>query len=75
MSGAPPFADREGMKVLWAHLQDEPPDPCANRPDVPAEVGPAIRRALEKDPAKRPSSPTAFARMLQAAAGLLTPRT
>lgn len=75
MSGAPPFADREGMKALWAHLQDEPPDPCADRPDLPAEVGPAIRRALEKDPGKRPASATAFARMLQAAAGLLVPRT
>ena len=25
--GRPPFADRQGMRVLWAHLQDEPPDP------------------------------------------------
>src|SRR5665809_157733 len=45
MSGAPPFADRKGMRVLWAHLQDEPPDPCANRPDAPRELSAAIRHA------------------------------
>lgn len=71
MSGTPPFADREGVRVLAAQLQDEPPDPCADRPDVPAGVGPAILLALEKDPAERPSSPTAYARLIQAAAGLL----
>ena len=26
LSGSPPFSDRQGMRVLWAHLQDEPPD-------------------------------------------------
>jgi serine/threonine-protein kinase len=75
LSGKPPFADRQGMKVLWAHLQDEPPDPCANRPDVPADVGAAVLRALEKDAARRPPSATAYARVLQAAAGLLLPPT
>ena len=27
VAGQPPFADQQGMRVLWAHLQDEPPDP------------------------------------------------
>ena len=27
LTGAPPFADRQGMRVLWAQLQDDPPDP------------------------------------------------
>ena len=31
--GEPPFADRQGMRVLWAHLQDEPPDPSERRTD------------------------------------------
>ncbi len=35
--GRPPFADREGMRVLWAHLQDEPPDLSAERADVSPE--------------------------------------
>jgi serine/threonine-protein kinase len=75
LSGAPPFADREGMRVLSAHLLEEPSDPCADRPDLPADVGPAVLRALAKDPASRPSSPTAYARLVQAAAGLLAPPT
>ncbi len=28
LTGQPPFADKTGMGVLWAHLQEEPPNPC-----------------------------------------------
>jgi serine/threonine protein kinase len=66
--GAPPFADRQGMRVLWAHLQDRPQNPCEKRPDLPAAAGDAIMRALEKDPAARPQSAGEFARMLEEAA-------
>ena len=59
------------MAVAWAHLQDaKPPDPCAKRPDAPKELSWAITRALEKDAEKRPSTATAYATMIQAAAGL-----
>src|SRR5207244_9794946 len=68
--GEPPFADRQGMRILWAHLQDEPPDPCASRTDMPKDLGWAITRALEKDPARRPPSATAYARIIQVAAGV-----
>jgi serine/threonine-protein kinase len=68
--GAPPFADRQGMRVLWAHLQDQPPNPCAKRTDLPAEVAETVLRALAKDPAERPPTATAYAEMVQAAAGL-----
>ena len=70
LAGSPPFADREGMRVLWAHLQDEPADPCLGRADLPDGVGWALVRALEKDADRRPETPTAYARMLQAAAGV-----
>ena len=70
VAGKPPFADRQGMRVLWAHLQDAPPDPCADRSDLPAELGPVILSALEKDPAARPQSASAYAEALAAAAGL-----
>jgi serine/threonine protein kinase len=70
LSGKPPFADRQGMRVLWAHLQDEPPDPCAERSDVPAELGPTILRALAKAPEERPQSASEFAQSVRAAAGL-----
>jgi serine/threonine-protein kinase len=76
LSGSPPFADRQGMRVLWAHLQDEPPNPCAERGGVPAELGQTVLMALEKDPGKRPPTATAYARMVQIASGVqLGPQT
>jgi serine/threonine protein kinase len=70
LAGRPPFSDREGMRVLWAHLQDDPPDLLAERPDLPATVAEVIRRALAKQPADRPESSLAFARELSGAAGV-----
>jgi serine/threonine protein kinase len=71
LAGRPPYGDRQGtMKILWAHLRDEPPNPCAERPEMPKELSWAVLRALEKDPADRPPSGTAYARMVQAAAGV-----
>jgi serine/threonine protein kinase len=70
LSGQAPFADREGMQILWAHLQEDPPDPAADREDVPNDVGWAILRALEKEPGQRPPTATAYARMVQVAAGM-----
>jgi serine/threonine-protein kinase len=66
--GKPPFADRQGMRVLWAHLQDDPPDPSTQSPDVSPAVGKVILRALEKDPAARPQSACDFAGEMEEAA-------
>jgi serine/threonine-protein kinase len=68
LRGKPPFADRPGMRVLWAHLQEEPPDP--GRADVSRELSAAVKSALRKDPAHRPPSSAAYARSLSLAAGL-----
>jgi serine/threonine protein kinase len=70
LSGTPPFADRKGMRILWAQLQDEPPDPCAELPDAPPGLGAAVLRALAKSPAERPQSAGEYARLLYEAAGL-----
>jgi serine/threonine protein kinase len=70
LCGSPPFSDRKGVAVLWAHIRDEPPDPCVGRADTPKDVTWVISRSLEKDPAKRPPGPMAFSRMLQVAAGV-----
>ena len=66
LTGRPPFADRQGMRVLWAHLQDEPPDPNG----VTAELGQAVKSALQKQPADRPRGGVEYARRLSTAAGL-----
>jgi len=73
LSGTPPFADRKGMRVLWAQLQDEPPDPTAGLEGVAPALGPAILKALEKDIAARPQSAGEYARLLYEAAGLAPP--
>ncbi len=70
LRGSPPFADRQGMRILWAHLQDDPPDLRATRNDVTEDVAWALSRALEKEPENRPPTATAYARMIQIAAGM-----
>jgi serine/threonine protein kinase len=73
LNGRTPFADRKGMRVLWAQLQDEPSDPCAELHGMPPELGPTILKALAKDPAERPQSAGEYARLLHVAAGLAPP--
>ena len=69
LAGQPPFAHKQGMRILWAHLQEDPPDPLAERDDVPADVGWALTRALQKEPEDRPPTATAYAGMVRIAAG------
>lgn len=68
--GQPPFAHMQGMRVLWAQLQDAPPDPRDARRELTPEFVGALLHALEKDPAMRPASAGEYARSLRAAAGL-----
>ena len=68
LCGKPPFAEAQGMRILWAHLQDPPPDPRSARPDLSPELATALLMALEKEAEKRPSSAGEYARMLLAAA-------
>jgi serine/threonine protein kinase len=67
--GRPPFADVQGMRILWAHLQDMPPDPGQLRPDLPPAFSRTLMLALEKDAARRPQSAGEYARLLSEAAG------
>jgi serine/threonine protein kinase len=68
IAGAPPFAGRGILQTGMAHLEEEPGDPGAGRPDLPPAVSWTVRQALAKDPGRRPPSATAFARMLRLAA-------
>ena len=67
MCGRPPFAEVQGMRILWAHLQDPPPDPRTARPEMSDEFVRTLLSALEKDSAKRPQTAGEYARMLAAA--------
>ena len=68
MCGQPPFAEVQGMRILWAHLQDAPPDPRTRRPDMSDDFVRVLLSALEKDSANRPQTAGEYARMLAAAA-------
>jgi serine/threonine-protein kinase len=68
VAGAPPFAGKSAFEVTVAHLDEEPPDPCASRPELPASLSAAVLEALAKDPEARPRSARAFALSLWLAA-------
>jgi serine/threonine-protein kinase len=70
LCGQPPFADVQGMRVLWAHLQDPPRDPSELRSDLTPEVKQALLTAMEKDADKRPASAGEYVRLLANAAGV-----
>jgi serine/threonine-protein kinase len=65
LAGRPPFAGGSFVEATLAILEDEPPDPGAERDDVPGEVALTVLRALAKRPADRPTTATAFAVMLR----------
>jgi serine/threonine-protein kinase len=69
MCGRPPFAEVQGMRILWAHLQDPPPDPRSVRADIPERFSQTLLVALNKDAAARPQTAGEYARMLADAAG------
>jgi serine/threonine protein kinase len=69
LAGKAPFAEKSVFQVGIAHLEEEPPDPTAGRDDAPEGLSWAVLRALEKDPANRPPTSTAYAQMISLSAG------
>jgi serine/threonine-protein kinase len=70
VTGEPPFTGANQMAVFMGHLDEEPPDPCWQRPELPAAFGAAVVTALAKDPAARPDGGGVYAAALAAAAGI-----
>jgi serine/threonine-protein kinase len=70
LAGRPPFAGRHGMDILEAHVRETPGDPFSERTDGNSELGWTVLSALAKDPAERPPTTSAYARMVQVAAGV-----
>ena len=60
LTGTPPFGGRPRMRVLFAHLQEAPPDISEARSDINAATAKAINRALEKEPEDRPASAAGY---------------
>jgi serine/threonine-protein kinase len=70
LTGTPPFGGRPSMRVLFAHLQEAPPDLSEQRRDIQPAVARAISRALEKEPEDRPSSAAEYVTGIARAAGI-----
>ena len=51
--GQPPFHGDADLAVVFAHLEEEPPRPSAERPDLPVALDAVIGRALAKEPEQR----------------------
>ena len=66
-TGKTPFADKGLFEVGLAHLEEPPPDPSAERPELSPAFAAALLSALEKDPAQRPASAGAYAELLRRA--------
>jgi serine/threonine protein kinase len=64
LAGEPPFAGRGAAEIGFAHLTEPAPDPRLRRAELPEGAAQAVLAALEKDPAERPTTATALARML-----------
>jgi serine/threonine-protein kinase len=70
LTGTPPFGGRPSMRVLFAHLQEAPPDLAAQRRDISPQVARAVARALEKEPEDRPASAMDYVSGVARAAGI-----
>lgn len=66
LTGCAPFADKTGMGVLWAHIQEAPPDPRDRRPDLPEDLVAAVLSGLAKEPGNRPPTTVAYAALIAA---------
>jgi serine/threonine protein kinase len=67
-TGKPPFAGRTLLEVAVAHMDEEPPGPRAHRPELPSDLAWSLLQALAKDPARRPPTALAYARLLKVGA-------
>ena len=69
LTGTAPFDRESDLEKMLAHLRDPPPSLLDARPDLPAALDEALRRALAKDRRDRPESAGAFAREVLDAIG------
>ena len=65
LTGNVPFEDKALTMLLLKILNDTPPHPCDVNPNVPKNLGDAVLKSMEKDPAKRFKDAASFRRVLQ----------
>src|SRR6266571_4518578 len=53
LTGQYPFPKTTDPAMMWAHLQEPPPQVSVHRPDLPPEIDAIVERALAKSPEDR----------------------
>jgi len=53
LTGKPPFTAPTAAEMLFAHLEEEPPEVTSAAPDCPEPVNQLVSKLLEKDPEER----------------------
>lgn len=56
LAGHPPFDYDDDSAQLWAHMTEEPPFLCAERPELPSVIGLVIQAGMAKNRDDRPAS-------------------
>ncbi|MGC4121115.1 MAG: serine/threonine-protein kinase [Myxococcales bacterium] len=69
LTGATPFDAENEFDLIKKHVKAVPPEPCDRNPDLPAEVGEVLKRAIAKDPNKRFQSASDLADAFEQAFG------
>jgi pSer/pThr/pTyr-binding forkhead associated (FHA) protein/predicted Ser/Thr protein kinase len=69
LAGAPPFNKERDVEVLYAHIQDPPPQITAVRGDVPAALDDVIAKAMAKKPEDRYATCSEFIDAARAVVG------
>ena len=69
LAGSPPFERDSEVAVMYAHLQEPPPNINVVRDDLAPPVGEALARALAKAPEERFENCRSFMRALRDASG------
>ena len=67
LTGDPPFVEKSPQQLLAAHMAREPDPVSSRRADVPASLATLVTQCLAKEPASRPASAAAVAKVLDTA--------
>jgi serine/threonine-protein kinase len=70
LTGRLPYEKESPIAILWAHVSDPPPAPCAHRPDLLPVFDVVVARATAKEPGDRFPTAGALAEELSKAVGL-----
>jgi YVTN family beta-propeller protein len=71
LTGQPPFQRGSEIAVVYAHLEEPPPAPSAQRPELGEEIDAVIATALAKSPDDRQAT---CSELVEAASAALLPR-